>query len=601
MSGKDDTSFGVDPYVPPASNNEEVVDGAHEEGSRRRLMTTKGYHYVMDVKKGNLKAKRSELVKRMRATLLQRGQSVKLSKFEKELSEAQVIYAEFKDIVGGIKKFVTPGESLDEIERVIQETEREWSSFEADIKAEIKHLEIIEQQKIESRSVAWSSKSSSRVSLKDKDSLNSKRSSTSSVKTAKFQLRKEEAALKAKLAFAEEERKLKVEQRRVELMKIEQEQKLEELRLKSELAQNQAMLNVCLTEEREEMVDLEQNLNLVAPVDKDKDMENFLKSIPVVSDIAQTPVHQDPMYTVSQVDGAQTTPSPQAATFTPASSILEKCMDKLVETSSKLVAATVEQNQVNRQLAISGQLPKISIPVFNGDPLQYPSWNSSFNALIDSKPMDAQAKLNFLNQYLLGKPKQVVEQYLLIRTDEAYQSARKLLKERYGNCNVVGSALNKLENWPKVGIKDAETLRDLSDFLETIKAAKETTPSLEVLTFARENVKILSKLPVQLQSKWRGIVKKCRAKKGDGAYLPFTEFAAFVKDCAEKANIPELEDLTKFRDNVKPVDNTKRSTKGKEVNSFATQGTDQDMILNVRIRERKKIYKPVCSARNIII
>ena len=226
MSGKDDTSFGGDPYVPPASYNEEVVDGALEEGSRRRLVTTKGYHYVMDVKKGNLMAKRSELVKRMRATLLQRGQSVKLSK---ELSEAQVIYAEFKDIVGGIKEFVTPGESLDEIEGVIQETEREWSSFEADIKADIKHLEIIEQQKIESRSVVWSSKSSSRVSSKDKDSLNSKRSSTSSVKTAKFQLRKEEAALKAKLAFAEEERKLKVEQRRVELMKVEQEQKLKAL------------------------------------------------------------------------------------------------------------------------------------------------------------------------------------------------------------------------------------------------------------------------------------------------------------------------------------------------------------------------------------
>ena len=59
------------------------------------------------------------------------------------------------------------------------------------------------------------------------------------------------------------------------------------------------------------MVDLEQNLNLVAPVDKDKDMENFLNSIPVVSDIAQTPVHQDQMYTVSQVDDAQTSPSPQ--------------------------------------------------------------------------------------------------------------------------------------------------------------------------------------------------------------------------------------------------------------------------------------------------
>ena len=177
-----------------------------------------------------------------------------------------------------------------------------------------------------------------------------------------------------------------------------------------------------------------------------------------------------------------------------------------------------------------------------------------------------------------------------------------MLKERYGNCNVVGSAfLNKLDNWPKVGIKDTETLRDLSDFLEKIKAARETTPSLEVLDFARENNKILSKLPVQLQSKWRGIVKKCRAKKGDWAYPPFTEFAAFVKDCAEKANIPELEDLTKTRDTVKPVGNKKRCTKGKEVNSFATLGTDQNKILNLQNQGKKKIYKSACFARNIII
>lgn len=57
-------------------------------------------------------------------------------------------------------------------------------------------------------------------------------------------------------------------------------------------------------------------------------------------------------------------------------------------------------------------------------------------------------------------------------------------------------------------------------------------------------------------------MKKCRAEKGDGAYPPFTEFAAFVKDCAEKTNIPELEDLTKTRDTVKPTDNTKKVYQG---------------------------------------
>jgi len=42
---------------------------------------------------------------------------------------------------------IIPGESLGEIEGVIQETEREWSSFEADIKAEINYLEFFKRLK----------------------------------------------------------------------------------------------------------------------------------------------------------------------------------------------------------------------------------------------------------------------------------------------------------------------------------------------------------------------------------------------------------------------------------------------------------------------
>ncbi|CAH3167849.1 unnamed protein product, partial [Porites lobata] len=103
--------------------------------------------------------------------------------------------------------------------------------------------------------------------------------------------------------------------------------------------------------------------------------------------------------------------------------------------------------------------------------------------------------------------------------------------ERYGNCNVVGTAfMNKLENWPKIGVRDAEALRDLSDFLQKIIAARETTPSLAVLDFAKENVKTLNKLPFQIQNKWRGIVQQCRVSKGNGTYPAFSEFASFVKE-----------------------------------------------------------------------
>lgn len=179
---------------------------------------------------------------------------------------------------------------------------------------------------------------------------------------------------------------------------------------------------------------------------------------------------------------------------------LEKCMDKLTE-------ANLEQSTVSKQLFVSGQLPKLTVSVFNGDPLQYPVWKSAFNALVDSRPLEADIKLNMLNQYVTGKPKQVVEHFLLIGTEDAYQKARSVLQERYGNSNVVSTAfIDKLQNWPKIGPKDAIALREFSDFLDKILAAKETIPGLSILDYAKENVQLLAKLPYHLEIKWRDAI-----------------------------------------------------------------------------------------------
>ena len=105
----------------------------------------------------------------------------------------------------------------------------------------------------------------------------------------------------------------------------------------------------------------------------------------------------------------------------------------------RLAEVNVQQSAVNKQLFVSGQLSKITIPIFGGDPLQYPAWNSVFNALVDSRPMEADIKLNMLNQFVPGKPKQAVEHYLLIGTEDAYQKAKSILQERCGNCIVVNT------------------------------------------------------------------------------------------------------------------------------------------------------------------
>ena len=89
-----------------------------------------------------------------------------------------------------------------------------------------------------------------------------------------------------------------------------------------------------------------------------------------------------------------------------------------------------------------------------------------------------------------------MEHYLLIGTEDAYQKARSVLQERYGNCNVVSTAfINKLESWPKIGPKDAVALREFSNFLDEILAAMKTIPGLCIFYYAMENVKLLAKLP----------------------------------------------------------------------------------------------------------
>ena len=70
---------------------------------------------------------------------------------------------------------------------------------------------------------------------------------------------------------------------------------MEELRIQSELAQNQAKLNVCMSAEKEGLFD-DRDLDSIPPADNDKDMDKFLNSIPVTSKSDLSPSQQEPIY-----------------------------------------------------------------------------------------------------------------------------------------------------------------------------------------------------------------------------------------------------------------------------------------------------------------
>ena len=208
-------------------------DGLDEESqeTRKRSWTEKGRQYQLEIKTKSLKAKRLELTIQVRSTLLLRGQGEHVYVVKREFSKSQVLYGEFGDIFGEISELTDKAEALDDVRRLKEQTELEWSGFENDMRAEITYLEqlnIVQQR--QSCSVASSmskkySRLSSVVSSKLKrsnhssKSTKSKASSANSVKSEKFHLQQEQAALRVKLTFAEEETKLKLEQRRVEFEK----------------------------------------------------------------------------------------------------------------------------------------------------------------------------------------------------------------------------------------------------------------------------------------------------------------------------------------------------------------------------------------------
>lgn len=189
-----------------------------------RKLTEKGLPYQIDMKVNSLKCKKTELTKTLRKTLLLRGKCSKVYVRKQELSKAQVLGSEFEDLYPEIKG---QGQEIVSVNAIWEQVHSEWRNFESDVMEEIKYLE---QATLESCST--SSKGSNRSKI-SKQSGRSTTNSESQTKIDKYELQKEKAALKVKIAFAKQERELK-------LAKVHQEQNLEEFELLRKFELNKA-------------------------------------------------------------------------------------------------------------------------------------------------------------------------------------------------------------------------------------------------------------------------------------------------------------------------------------------------------------------------
>ena len=230
------------------------------------------------------------------------------------------------------------------------------------------------------------------------------------------------------------------------------------------------------------------------------------------------------------------------------------------------------------QLALS-RLPISEPEKFDGrDPLSFPVWKLSFDALVNQRAMSDTDRLNLLNQFLGGEARAAISGYMMLEPHEAYQEAYGLLLERYGDSFKIANAFrDRLKAWSRVGGLDAMGLRKFVDFLKQCRTAKRSIPALRSLDDESENAEMLKKLPVWLSRQWLRRVSGQREATGE-----FPSFEVFVEFLMQEEKI--LNDpLARV---IQKVENPKEKGRGtsfaSESQSFSFASSNQNMVPNGR-------------------
>ncbi len=113
------------------------------------------------------------------------------------------------------------------------------------------------------------------------------------------------------------------------------------------------------------------------------------------------------------------------------------------------------------------KLPKLSLPSFSGNPLEFQSFWETFTASVDSnKSLDDILKFTYLKTALKGHASSAIKGLSL--TSANYKEAIEILKKRFGNTQLlINSNMEKIMNMdPVTSSNDVKKIRDLFDTIE---------------------------------------------------------------------------------------------------------------------------------------
>ena len=187
-------------------------------------------------------------------------------------------------------------------------------------------------------------------------------------------------------------------------------------------------------------------------------------------------------------------------------------------------------------------LPKIEPIKFDGDPLLFYSWRSTFYAAIEGAELSPMQEIAYLKQYSKGRVFDIINAFgnRRLPPNQILVKLWEELERRFGGSAVVANEyMTRLTKLVAFREGDREGVQKFADLCEEINLQMEVLPSLGSLNYPSTAYNVYSKLPRYIRDKWAKRVLQYSEKNSDN-YPPFAIFTTFITDHARLLNHPNV-------------------------------------------------------------
>ncbi|XP_078372731.1 uncharacterized protein LOC144656384, partial [Oculina patagonica] len=290
--------------------------------------------------------------------------------------------------------------------------------------------------------------------------------------------------------------------------------------------------------------------------------------------------------------------NPHAREFTYAPPIPDNELSQTDSVDSEFAIVEDVLDKLGSTIRQGFALPKPDLSTFDGNPMEYWSFIRSFENTIERNATSESEKLMYLLQYTTGEAKKTIHCCVVMDPSRGYQSARKLLKERFGHpYTIAAKFVSEITEGPPIKASDRSGLLAFADQLKNCEHTLESIGYIDEVNSADNLRRIVQRLPFHLRTKF---VEVADGIQQSGKRPNIKDISSFVAVKARAANNPVFggvmdvtPDSKRGTSKQKPPSSKTSEPSPNRITTLNTQGT-----VNSRVKTR---VCPACSGNHILM